>query len=178
VRYARITTIRNEPGMNAFSQGAALPQPIVNERDERLVSVIDINEIALHAFSPVTFALVIAQDAAGFLLVLNSRRRVWELPGGIIEPGESARDCALRELCEESSQRVRSLRWRALLEFDLPGRASVGRRTEYGALFCGELVPDVPFVRNEEADDMGLWQPDALPTLTSAIDAYLLRLFR
>ncbi len=164
--------------MSVFSQEWALPQPIVNERDERLVSVIDIDEIALHTFSPMTFALVIARDAAGFLLVLNSRRQVWELPGGLIEPGESARDCALRELLEESSQRVRSLRWRALLQLDLPGRASARRRTEYGALFCGELVPDVAFVRNQEADEIGLWQPDALPALTSAIDAYLLRLFR
>lgn len=164
--------------MSVFSQEWALPQPIVNERDERLVSIIDIDESALHAFSPVTFALVIAQNAAGFLLVLNSRRRVWELPGGIIEPGESARDCALRELLEESSQRVRTLRWRALLQLDLPERASTRRRTEYGALFCGDLVPGVTFVRNEEADEMGLWQPDALPEPTSAIDAYLLRLFR
>ncbi|WP_129642355.1 NUDIX domain-containing protein [Peristeroidobacter agariperforans] len=163
--------------MSAVSLEWALPQPIVNERDERLVSVIDIDETALHAFSPVTFALVIARDAAGFLLVLNSRRRVWELPGGLIEPGESARECALRELREESSQRVSTLRWRALLLLDLPGHASA-RRTEYGALFCGELIPDVAFVRNEEADEIGLWQPDALPTRTSAIDAYLLRLFR
>jgi 8-oxo-dGTP diphosphatase len=164
--------------MSAFSQESSLQQPIVNERDERLVSVIDIDESALHAFSPVTFALVIARGAAGFLLVLNSRRHVWELPGGIIEPGESARDCAVRELLEESNQCVRSLRWRALLQFDLPGRTSARRQSEYGALFCGELIPDVAFVRNEEADEIGLWQPDALPALTSAIDAYLLRLFR
>lgn len=164
--------------MSVFSQEWALPQPIVNERDEQLVSVIDVDESALHAFSPVTFALVIARDTAGFLLVLNCRRRVWELPGGIIEPGESARDCALRELLEESGQRARSLRWRALLQLDLPGRASVRRRTEYGALFCGELVPDIAFVCNEEADEIGLWQPNGLPALTSAIDAYLLRLFR
>lgn len=98
--------------------------------------------------------------------------------GGIIEPGESARDCALRELLEESSQRVRSPRWRALLQLDLPARTSVRRRTEYDAIFCGELVPDVAFVRNQEADEIGLWQPDALPALTSAVDAYLLRLFR
>lgn len=164
--------------MSVFSQEWALPQPIVNERDERLVSVIDIDETDVHAFSPVTFALVIAQDAAGFLLVHNSRRHVWELPGGIIEPGQSARECALRELREESGQRVRTLRWRALLQLDMPGGASARRRTEYGALFCGELVAGATFVRNEETDEIGLWPPEALPARTSAIDAYLLRLFR
>lgn len=164
--------------MSAVSPQGTLPQPIVNERDERLVAVIGIDEIALPAFSPVTFALVIARDAAGYLLIRNSRRGIWELPGGIIEPGESARECAMRELLEESSQRVRTLRWRASLQLDLPEHASARRRTEYGALFCGELVPGMAFVPNEEAHEIGLWQPDALPARTSAIDAYLLGLFR
>jgi hypothetical protein len=66
--------------MTAISPEWALAQPIVNERDERLVSVIDIDEGALHMFSPVTFALVIARDPAGFLLILNSRRGVWSCP--------------------------------------------------------------------------------------------------
>ena len=39
-----------------------------------------------------TFAVVLARSRDGVVLVFNRYRKVWELPGGLIDPGESARD--------------------------------------------------------------------------------------
>ncbi len=52
---------------------------------------------------------VVVQDAAGDVLLLLTRELSlpgygtwWELPGGGLEPGESAADAAIRELAEET----------------------------------------------------------------------------
>jgi 8-oxo-dGTP pyrophosphatase MutT (NUDIX family) len=37
----------------------------------------------------------------------TTRKRYWSIPGGGIEPGESAEDCAIREMLEETGYRVR-----------------------------------------------------------------------
>ena len=49
-----------------------------------------------------TFAVVIARSAGGAVLVFNRFRKVWELPGGLIDPGESPGEAVRRELLEEA----------------------------------------------------------------------------
>ncbi len=49
---------------------------------------------------------VVIESKYGVLLQFNRYRNVWELPGGMIEKGETARSCAIRECMEECSQDV------------------------------------------------------------------------
>lgn len=52
-------------------------------------------------------AMVFVRDAAGSLaLVFSPLRGEWGPPGGRVEPGESVRDCAVRELREETGLSV------------------------------------------------------------------------
>ncbi|MCQ6562991.1 NUDIX domain-containing protein [Paenibacillus mendelii] len=53
---------------------------------------------------PITHALVVARNADGFLLLFNNWKQHWELPGGILEPGESLQQCAMREMLEEQTK--------------------------------------------------------------------------
>ena len=39
-------------------------------------------------------------------MVFNRDPQAWELPGGMLDPGESPREAAFRELEEESGQRT------------------------------------------------------------------------
>lgn len=52
--------------------------------------------------------VVIARDPDGRILLVHDRDAdQWTLPGGIIEPGETPADAAVREVWEETSVRVR-----------------------------------------------------------------------
>src|SRR5688572_8255324 len=75
-----------------------LQNPIENERGERLLSVYE-GDVAIEN---VSVSIVLARHSEGVVLVRNSHRSIWELPGGYIDTGERPSDCALRELFEES----------------------------------------------------------------------------
>ncbi len=154
-------------------------EPIVNERGERLLSVLNIAESDLHSLSPVTFSLVIARSEQRVLLIFNRRRKVWELPGGMIDPHESARQCAERELAEETCQSVLSLRWLGVIELETGvNHRDTRSPVEYGALFCGDVIACDGVVKNEEVEEIGFFDGDSLPLNVSSIDRHLLSLCR
>ncbi|WP_062104488.1 NUDIX domain-containing protein [Bacillus niameyensis] len=103
--------------------------------------------------APLTHALVVARYQGKYLLMFNNWRQHWELPGGIIDPGETARECAERELMEETNQTVPALTFKGLMKF----RLKPDDRLEYGALYSGELTNLQLFSKNDEAEQIILW---------------------
>jgi len=61
-------------------------------------------------FSPVTGVVCIIANAAGEILLFRRAREpgqgLFGLPGGFVDPGESAHDAAIREVREETSLQV------------------------------------------------------------------------
>ena len=92
------------------------------------------------------------------------------MPGGFIDPGEAARQCAGRELFEEAGCRARQLDWLGVVEVD------DGER-HLGAVFAG-IVDEVreEFTSNE-TDGIFLWTQDRSPSPLGHTDAALLRRF-
>jgi 8-oxo-dGTP diphosphatase len=131
--------------------------------------------IAFHAASDTnppqaavpTFAVVVARGPAGVVLVFNRYRQVWELPGGLIDPGESPHDSARRELAEEAGCTVHSLDWLGMVEV-----ADAGHR--WGAVF-GCAVTHVPArMSNDEIEGIAAWTPQASPQPLGRTDQALL----
>ena len=57
-------------------------------------------------YTPITTAFTIVKSDKGFMLLYNKYRHKWELTGGLIDPGETSENCAIRECKEESGQDI------------------------------------------------------------------------
>ncbi|WP_409062414.1 NUDIX hydrolase [Streptomyces sp. SYP-A7185] len=124
--------------------------------------------------APLPLALVALWHHDSVLLVFDRRRRTWELPGGTIEPGESPRQAAARELLEETGQQADApSRFAGYAQFML----RPDQRLEYGALFIGNVARPQPLRDNEEVSAFRWWDPKGpLPGGTDSLDLHLARL--
>jgi 8-oxo-dGTP diphosphatase len=113
------------------------------------------------------------QHDGKILLVHNVYKQQWELPGGIIEAGESAGEAALRELFEESCQRPLEMWFRGLICYAKGPQAEA----EYGVLYCGRPSQLFPFKPNHEVDQIYWWTPGEPLDGLNPIDAALATAF-
>ena len=116
------------------------------------------------------FAIILARSPRGVVVVLNSVRKVWELPGGFIDRGETPREAAVRELAEEAGCVARDVRWLGLVEVDDDG-------TRFGALLCCEVDTVPTDFTSHETLGVDLWRDDHQPRPAGASDEWLLRKF-
>jgi 8-oxo-dGTP diphosphatase len=136
----------------------------------RFIAFHEVPENAAPPDIPLSFAIVIARATGGVVLVFNRHRRVWELPGGLIDPGESPRESAQRELAEEAGCHADSLDWLGIVEVD------DGRR-HAGAVFACEVAAVPATLSNEEIDGLDFWTPAAAPAPVGESDQALLTRF-
>ncbi len=118
---------------------------------------------------PLTHALVLARKEGKTLFVFNRFKKIWELPGGLIESGESAGEAALRELMEEANQTLPELGFRGLMHFKLQPEA----RVEFGALFAGTVIKWRPFSENPETESAKWWDGQETLEPMAGIDRWL-----
>ena len=149
--------------------------PVGNTDGSVLLSFDRLSEDRLESLDPsvpLTASLVVLWCGHECLMVFNRFRQAWELPGGMIDPGESPRQAAVRELAEESGQRADSL--------DLVGVAKIrvapDDRLEYLATYRGRLDSPRSFTPNDEMSDAVWWNPAEPLTDLFPIDAALANL--
>lgn len=118
---------------------------------------------------PLTHALVLARHQGKTLLVYNRFKSEWELPGGMIDPGESPGECALRELMEESNQTLVEMGFRGLMRLKLMPDS----RLEFGALYAGQVLTLRPFDTNDETTGIVWWDGKENVGTISEIDRWL-----
>ncbi|GAA2400564.1 NUDIX hydrolase [Actinomadura vinacea] len=108
---------------------------------------------------PLPLALAAVWDGPRLLLVFNRFRRCWELPGGLIDPGETPYQAAVRELSEETGLDLPALALVGYARFQLVAQ----QRPEYGAVYLGEARPHDGFVPNDEISAICWWHPASPP---------------
>ena len=134
-----------------------------------MLEVIHVKETHLDS---IFLALMIAKHEDKFLLVYNAWRKCWEIPGGLVEPGETPRAAAVREFFEESGQTAENVRFLGQIRVDEPAKD----RVIVGAVFACDLAEVVPFTPNDEIEAVALWPGEGLEL--DPIDRALLSLYR
>lgn len=119
----------------------------------RFVAEEDLGCLVARAAVPAS--LVVATHADAVLMMFDSWRKQWELPGGMREPGESMREAAARELGEETGIQGLDLSFAAVAEFDLTNP----ERQELLAVYQVQLQVVPALTVNDEALGFCWWAP-------------------
>jgi 8-oxo-dGTP diphosphatase len=113
---------------------------------------------------------MVARCRDGVVLVLSCYRKVWELPGGLVDPGESPRRAAERELAEEAGCGARNTRWLGMVEVN-------DGVTHFGAVYQCEVDAVPASFENEETAAITCWRRGHAPQPMGHSDAALLEIF-
>ena len=150
-----------------------------NQDGHALMSVLRVQEPEQGSLPGLTHARVVARHDDKVLLVFSRREQRWQLAGGAIEPNESARHCAARELLEESSNDCSAADLRFLCVFELrvgPTRFNPETHTELGALYEVDIRHIASFIPNEEIGGTLWWSGSELSHELDGIDRKLIEL--
>lgn len=141
-----------------------------DENGDILTKLVPILESDFDTYT-VSFTVLAVKYRSDYVVVYDRYRQNWEVPGGGIEVGESVRECAVRELFEESGQVARELKLNGIINI-----STDEGKTVQGALFSGVLDEIRPFEPNAEIAGMMLWDGES-PLRITPINKKLLALF-
>lgn len=127
---------------------------IKNRCGYELLSYIPCDEQEIINYENVTGAGIVFKVNSSYLIGFNNWRKQWEIPAGRIEKGESARQAVIRELLEETHQKVDDIEFKGLFKKKRPNGEIV-----YMAIFLCIKDNIVPFVKEDkdENDEIKLW---------------------
>lgn len=98
-----------------------------------------------------SYAVIKCDDK--YLLCYNTLRKQWELPAGKREMDETPKDCAIRELYEETGQRVLDIAFKGLLKV----QNEMNNEIKYNPVYFTTLEKLQPFLKNNETSEIRLW---------------------
>ncbi len=107
-----------------------------------LISIENMNEMLLSENPLLTHCLAVVKIGDDYLFGWNKWRNRYEVFGGCIEKGETARECIVRECFEEFGIQDVDMTYLGAMKFLLqPDYFSKNERIEYGGLY-GIALPD------------------------------------
>lgn len=104
-------------------------------------------------------AIIFTEDRQRVLMIKRADFRVWVLPGGGIEPGETPEQAAIRETREETGYEIAIDR--LVAKYWHPQSASGGNRRD---LFEGHIVGGAAIKQGDETLAVGFFSVDAMPS--------------
>lgn len=129
----------------------------INERDE---------------YTPITGSFAFIKCDGKYLIAYNKWRQQWEFPAGKIEQNETYKECAIRELYEETGQIVFNLEFKGV--FKIYDRNK--NQTRYRTAFFAEIDKIIDFNENNEMNKIMLWDLESNIGYFDEVDKKMLEL--
>lgn len=114
---------------------------------------INVTEKEIDKYNPIAGSFAVLKSQEKYLLCYNIWRKQWELPAGRREEGETPKECAIRELYEETGQLVTDLEFRGLLKVKNIRDGII----KFNPVYFTEIEELQPFIENEEISEIKLW---------------------
>ncbi|WPK11384.1 NUDIX domain-containing protein [Lysinibacillus louembei] len=132
---------------------------------------IPLQEHELTSFEQLAGSYAIIQSEGRWLICYNRWRKQWELPAGGCEADETPKQCAVRELYEETGQIAAELSFYGVLK----SRNIQNDNVKYNPVYYGVIEQLMPFVENEETACILLWDMRAAIEAIDEVDLALLQ---
>ncbi len=117
------------------------------------VDFLHMNEETLRDYKQLSGSYAVIRIDGKFLICYNKWRKQWELPAGGREQNETPKQCAIRELFEETGQKVEDLEFIGLVQ----SKHSQTEVLKYNPVYFAEMKHLQPFIENDEILEIQLW---------------------
>jgi 8-oxo-dGTP diphosphatase len=125
-----------------------------NKEGYELLECITLNEDELNCelYESLAGSYAVVRFNERYLICFNTWRKQWEVPAGGRDEGETPKECAIRELLEETAQVVHDMDFKGLLKVRKPNGA-----IKYNPIYFTNLDYIAPFEENDESDKILFW---------------------
>lgn len=137
------------------------------------VEFIPLTEEEIMRYHPIAGSFAIVKCAGKYLMCYNTWREQWEIPAGQREDHETARDCAIRELYEETGQRVTEMQFKGLMKV----KNLATETLKYNPVYFSSINQLQPFQKNAETSKIILWDGEEDIGYVDEVDLKLLNWF-
>lgn len=139
--------------MLLYFPGGVLLEIIKNKYGLQFLNFIKVKETEINQYQRVKGSFAVIQCKEKYLICFNKWRNQWELPAGRREEGETPKECAIRELYEETGQKVNDLAFKGLMKV----RDNKNEFIKYNPVYFSTIEELQPFKENEETTQIKLW---------------------
>ncbi|RIW28939.1 NUDIX hydrolase [Bacillus salacetis] len=126
---------------------------ILKSNGSEFIEFISIQEEELLSYHPLAGSFAVLKCDGKYLMCYNVWRKQWELPAGGRENNETPKECAIRELYEETGQIVTDLKFRGLLKT----KKTEDEEIRYNPVYSSITSKLQPFIENNETSKIMLW---------------------
>ena len=138
----------------------------------KFVEFLSVTEKELSYYYPVAGSFAVVSCAGNYLMCYNALRQQWELPAGQREEGETSKDCAIRELKEETGQIVWDMKFLGLLKV----QNILSGTYKFNPVYFTTLENLQPFVENNETTKIMGWNLKEVIGVVDEVDLQLINI--
>jgi len=136
----------------------------------KFMEFIKVAETEMFNFQPIAGSFAVIKCNDEYLMCYNIWRNQWELPAGSREGEETPKECAIRELFEETGQAVPDLEFKGLLKSEKKANGEV----KYNPVYFATIEKLQPFRENEEISEIKLWDLKEVIGCIDSVDVKIL----